>query len=256
MDNRTRVNHNLNMSRGLPRHVATMVDWPRPVELGAESLSVCVDVSYALVPSVILAGFNNEDSHRGIFCEASCDSDAREATADDYIVKRLISSIPWIPRYAVGALCEWVGGTRILCGQDKRVCGDESGEDDEAGIHRDNDKERRKERMGWRKSVVSFNDGRLMKVVMGRMDDETVRMEQNTGACGTVINATLYVCIRSFGIYSHRQSVRYQSIWAPIRPRATGKCAPFMISNTTTLPNEPVELTLDLGGPAATNAGQ
>jgi len=34
---------------------------------------------------------------------------------------------------------------------------------------------------------------------MGRLDDETARMQQNTGACGTVINATLYVCIRSFG---------------------------------------------------------
>jgi hypothetical protein len=114
-----------------------MVDRPRPVELGPESLSVCVDVLYALVPPVILTGLDNEDGHRGIFGETSCDSDARETAANDYIVKGLESGIPWIPRYAVCAFSEWSGGI-CLGGKGKRGRAEENGrgDDDEAGAHR------------------------------------------------------------------------------------------------------------------------
>jgi hypothetical protein len=124
-----------------------MVNGPRPVELGAENLSVFVDILYTRVPSIVFAGFNNEDGHGGIFCQASCNSDAREATADDYIVKRLRSGIQWIPRYAVGTPLEDIR----LGGRDKRSCAYESGGGDEAEVHRvqkEEVKERWKERMG------------------------------------------------------------------------------------------------------------
>jgi hypothetical protein len=129
-----------------------MVHRPRPVELRAEGLTICVDILYALVPSVILAGFNDKDRLCGIFCEASCDGDAGEATADDYIVKGIRSGIPRIPRYAVCALREWLGGV-CVGGEDKRVCCKEKGggdDDDETEAHRvlkEEGKERREEEM-------------------------------------------------------------------------------------------------------------
>lgn len=97
----------------LPGYSATVVHWPSPVNFGAERLAVCVDVLYALVRSVILASFNHEDRDGRVLRETSCDSNAGEATADDYIVKRLGSGIPGIPRYAICTLYEWFGGIRF-----------------------------------------------------------------------------------------------------------------------------------------------
>jgi hypothetical protein len=131
---------------GLPGDIATMVHRPRPVELGADGLTECVDILYALVRSVILAGFNDKDGLCRIFCEASCDSDAGEATTDDYIVKSLRSGIPRITRYAVCCMVrEWLLGG--VGGEDKCVCGKEKGggDDDETEAHRSDGKRR----CGW-----------------------------------------------------------------------------------------------------------
>ena len=131
-----RTNHDLERCL-LPGYSATVVHWPSPVKCGTESLAVCVDVLYALVKSVILASFNYEDRDRRILRETSCDGNAGEATADDYIVKRLGSGIPGIPRYAICTLYEWFGGIRLGSSQDERGRAEQDGREcDEAGAHR------------------------------------------------------------------------------------------------------------------------